>query len=402
MSAPVALASPARHGLFERRAISILVIALGLVPSLITAWILWLAPIDALTADRTAFAARDYTAFWAAGRLAAAHTVDILADPARYTAYLRDLFGSGIPDQIWPYPPPMLLLAQLFAAMPLGPGFVVYIALTLLALAAVLRFNGISIGLVAAVVLSPAVAVSLLAGQNGVLIAALLVGGLLTIDRNPFIAGLLLGALCIKPQFGLLLPFCLLAGRRKRTALGGCASVLALAFLSLECFGHKPWVDFLVRNRSTVKEYVGASWQALPSQSMFSSVFMAARSVGAQITTAYMLQALAVCGCCFAAWRLWSDRTVSTERRCAATIALALLAAPWVHTYDMPALAVAIVLLLRNDRPSNQALLGFAWLWPGLSSLAFISPMTSMLAVFSVAIVALMQPRAMRAVPLPA
>lgn len=379
-----------------------LVLALGLVPSLITAWILWLAPVDALTADRAAFAARDFTAFWAAGRIAAAHTVDILADPARYTAYLRDLFGSGIPDQIWPYPPPMLLLAQFFAVMPLGFSFIVYIVLTLLALAAVLRFNRLSVGLVAAVLLSPAVSTSLLAGQNGVLIAALLVGGLLSIDRSPFIAGLMLGALCIKPQFALLLPLCLLAGRRKHAALGGCVSALTLAFLSLECFGYKPWVDFFVRNRSTVKEYVGASWQALPSQSMFSSVFMAARSVGAHVTSAYLIQAVVVCGCAVAAWTLWSDRTVSTERRCAATVALALLAAPWVHTYDMPALAVAIVLLLRGDRPSNQAVLGFVWLWPGLSSLVLISPITSMLAVFCVAIVALMPPRAMRVMPLPA
>ena len=42
-------------------------------------------------------------------------------------------------------------------------------------------------------------------GQNGALIAAMLVSGLTLIERRPVLAGALLAGLCIKPQFMLLL-----------------------------------------------------------------------------------------------------------------------------------------------------------------------------------------------------
>ena len=387
--APIALGLSSRQGRVERRSFPALVIACGLIPSLVTAWIMWVAPVENLTAERTALAGRDFTAFWTAGRMAATHAVDTLADPAGFTAYLRTLFGSGMPDQIWPYPPPMLLLAQPFASLSLGFSFLVYVALTLAALAGILRFSGLSAGPIAAILLSPAVATSILAGQNGVLIAALMSGGLLLIDRRPVIAGLLLGALFIKPQFALLLPICFWAGRQKLAALVSCATACSLALLSVQCFGLKPWVDFLSRNWSTVRTYVGAPWQSAPVQTNFTSVFMAARSVGAELATAYPLQAIAICACAFAAWKVWADHTLSTERRCAATMALALSTAPWVHTYDMPALAVAIVLILWRGRTSKRSLLGWAYIWPGLSSLLPISPLVSMLTVGSVAVIAM-------------
>ena len=373
----------------QRRFMAPLLIALALVPPLLTAWVLWIAPLDGIATNRTALAARDFTAFWAAGRLAAQRSFDILADPAAFTAYLRALFGPAMPDQIWPYPPTMLLLARPFATLSPGTGFALYIALSIAALAAALRLNGLTTTMTAAILLSPAVATSLLTGQNGCLTAALLAAGLLSIERRPMLAGFLLGALCIKPQFALLLPICLWANRRTSAALVSCVVALFLALLSLREFGSIPWVDFFGQNRSNIETYVGSSWQAAPSQTMFSSVFMAARSLGAKTPVAYTLQCAATCLCGLAAWRLWSNPAIPTHRRAAATMALTLLASPWVHTYDMPALAVAIVLVFRRERPLTMLLLGFAWCWPGLSSLTSVAPLLSVLAVAGVLTVAM-------------
>ena len=367
---------------------SLLVVVLGLIAPLWVGWLLWFAPIDGLTADRTALAARDFTALWAAGRAAAEHSLTVLSDPAAFTANLRMKFGPGIPSQIWPYPPPILLMARVLAECSLSAGFAVYSCMSLIALWFAVSLGGLSPVGRAAILLSPAVAANALAGQNGTLIAALLCGGLLAIDRWPLLSGLLLGAVAIKPQFAMLLPICLVASFRWRTALTGCICSITLALSAACAFGYTPWLDFFSGNQNTVSAYIGAPWQSDPAQLIFSSVFMASRSVGATLNTAYLVQTVVSCGCAYAVWLVWRDPAFDTKRRTAVTLPLILLAAPWVHTYDMPMLAVSIALLVPGAGTVRRALLGIAWLWPGLPPLLPFPPVLAVLSVCSVAWIA--------------
>lgn len=297
------------------------------------------------------------------------------------------MFGTGIPDQIWPYPPPILLIARPLAAMPLMVGFALYTALGLAALLGAFRSSSFSRLQQAAILLSPAVLTNALTGQTGALISALLLGGLLSVDRCPVLAGILLGALAIKPQFAALLPICLIAGNRWKTAVSGCASAIVLAFSSIIVFGPEPWVEFVLGQKA-VSAYIGAPWQSESAQSLFTSAFMAARSLGAGLSVSYAVQAAVIAiSACFA-WRLWRAPNISTSARTAATLPLVLLAAPWVHTYDMPALAVAVVMLLPSEPGWRRTTLAFAWLWPGLSQLISIPPAIALLSVASVALLA--------------
>ena len=66
------------------------------------------------------------------------------------------------------------------------------------------------------VAVAPAVAVNLFIGQNGFFFAALLICGLINLDRRPLLAGLCFGLLTIKPQLGLLLPVMLVLTQRWR------------------------------------------------------------------------------------------------------------------------------------------------------------------------------------------
>ena len=371
-----------QSGLHRR---SLLVIVLGLLPSLWAAWLLWFAPINGLTADRSALAARDFTALWGAGQAAAEHSLAVLSDPAAFTAYLRMKFGSGIPSQIWPYPPPILLLARPLAEFSLPAGFVLYSAGSIVALWLAVSLGGLSSMARIAVLSSPAVAANALAGQNGALVAALLCGGLFSIDRRPILSGVLLGAVSIKPQFALLLPICLLAGAKWRSALTGCITSFTLAFCAAYAFGYTPWLDFLSGNRATVSAYIGAPWQSDPAQLIFSSAFMAIRSLGGGLAAAYSIQTIVTCGCACWAWKIWRNPQLDSGRRTAVTLPLILLAAPWVHTYDMPALAVSIALLLPGSGTLRRVLLGLAWLWPGLTPIIPLPPMIAVLSIGSVA-----------------
>lgn len=371
----------------RRTVVSSIVFVLGSLPCLWTGWILWGASIGDLTADRSALAARDYTALWAAGRAAASGTVAILADPVSFTAYLRSIFGPGIPDQIWPYPPPILMLARPLAALPLVAGFVLYAALGIAALLLALRCAALSGLQKAAILFSPAVAANALTGQTGALISALLLGGLSLIDRRPILAGALLGALIIKPQFAILVPIGLFAGGYWKVLASSCASGVMLALSSLVLFGVTPWVEFFLGQKA-VSAYVGAPWQADPAQSLFTNVFMVARSLGVNLYTAYAVQVVVTAGCGYAVSRLWQVPNVSNKLRTVATLSLTLLAAPWVHTYDMPALAVAVIMLLPAEPGWRRSTLAFAWLWPGLSQLCYIPPAIAVLSVGSVVLLA--------------
>jgi hypothetical protein len=82
----------------------------------------------------------------------------------------------------------------------------------------------------------PAVFVNIGHGQNGFLTAALLGGALHLLDRGPWLAGVLIGLLAYKPQFGVLIPVALLAGGRWNT-IGAAAAVAALAAISFVTLG---------------------------------------------------------------------------------------------------------------------------------------------------------------------
>ena len=53
-------------------------------------------------------------------------------------------------------------------------------------------------------------------GQNGFLTAALLGGALVVLDRRPILAGILIGLLVYKPQYGLMIPIVLAVSGRWR------------------------------------------------------------------------------------------------------------------------------------------------------------------------------------------
>ena len=172
---------------------------------------------------------------------------------------------------MWPYPPPILLLAVPLSAMDLGPGFLLYTVGSLSLLWLVLRLGGLTKTECLAVLLSPAVAENALTGQNAALTGALLLGGLLLAHPRPVLAGVMLGALIIKPQFGMLAPVCLLA-----SAIGALwwrwqLRPPCMVALSGAVFGLDAWVGFFRYTQPMVNAVLHAPWQVSPG-SKFSPV----------------------------------------------------------------------------------------------------------------------------------
>jgi hypothetical protein len=357
-------------------------ILIALVPPLLVLTVLWIWPIAGLTADRTAMAARDYTDMWAAGRFVTVGNYDALFDKAAFNAGLKAMFGAGFPDQMWPYPPPILLLAVPLSALALAPGFLLYTVGSMSLLWLVLRLGGLTKIECWAVLLSPAVAENALAGQNGALTGAFLLGGLLLADRRPVLAGVMLGALMIKPQLGMLAPVCLLASRNWRALAAMAASAILMIALSGAVFGFDKWVGFFRYTQPMVSAVLQTPWQGLTWQRIFASPLMAARSMGADLPVACCFQAGISLLSVAAVWRMWRAPTADPVIRASLSGLLALIAAPWVHTYDMIPLSVAVAVLAAGASREAGVLLGFVWFWPGVVT---IVPIPMSLTVASIA-----------------
>ena len=83
----------------------------------------------------------------------------------------------------------------------------------------------------------PAVMWNMLVGQNGFLTAALIGLMLLTLDTRPIAAGVLLGLLTYKPQFGILFPIVLAANGQWRVIAAASVTTAALVAASAAVFG---------------------------------------------------------------------------------------------------------------------------------------------------------------------
>ena len=202
-------------------------------------------------------------------------------------------------------------------------------------------------------------------GHNGFLTAALIAGALVQLDRRPWLAGMLIGLLAYKPQFGLLIPLVLAVSGRWRVFISAALTVAALAIAVTLAFGGDVWTAFLASTkftRSVVLEQGGTGWYKI--QSVFSLV----RMWGGGIPLAYAVQgavSLTVAGALV--W-LWRARK-SFALKAAALLIGTVLATPYVLDYDLMLLAPAIAFLAadgaaRGVGPYEKTLLASLWLLP--------------------------------------
>jgi hypothetical protein len=214
----------------------------------------------------------------------------------------------------------------------------------------------------------PAVFVNVGHGQNGFLTTALLGGALHWLDRRPALAGVLIGLLAYKPQFGVLIPIALLAGGRWRTIGTAAMTVTVLVAVSFLTLGGGIWhafADSMNFTQTVVLEQGGTGWQKIQS------IFSAVRAWGVSIPVAYTIQAsLLISLAASLAWLWHSD--AAFELKAAALAVGSLLATPYVLDYDLVVLAIAIAFFTRYGlkqgfRDYEISLLAAVWIVPLLS-----------------------------------
>ena len=288
--------------------------------------------------------ANDFVNVWAAGRLTLDGNPAAAYDwPTHKQAEVRGVGHDFENYYGWHYPPTFLFVAAALATLPFLVAAVVSLAVSLCAYAAAI--GGILGGRtgVAFALGFPATIWNITAGQNGFLTAALIGGTLGLLERHPALAGVCLGLLTYKPQFGLLFPIVLIADRRWRTVAVASLVALVLAALSWLAFGSATWQAFVHWMPITSRVILG---EGAADFARLQSLFGLVRAHGGGEPLAWTVQGAALLTLVAGLIALWRSR-VAYEIKAAALAAGALVATPYVYMYDLVVLAVAVAFLLR-------------------------------------------------------
>ncbi len=322
----------------------------------------------------------DFSNVYAAGTLVNEGKAATAFDPALEYAREREIFGNDTLFYGWHYPPFFLFAASALALLPYGLALTVWQAMTLglylLMIRGIIapspRLPGEGWGDVTAgslwlllALAFPSVLINVGHGQNGFLTAALLGGALVVLDRRPLLAGILLGLLVYKPQYGLLLPVVLGVSGRWRCFAAAAATVVVLAIATTLIFGMPVWHAFAVFSEFTRKVVLE---QGDTGFFKIQSIFAWARMWGAPIPLAYAVQGFATLGIAAALAWLWRSPAAYPLKAAALCIGT-ILATPYSFDYDMMVLAPAIAFLAadglrRGFLPWEKTALAALWLVP--------------------------------------
>ena len=286
----------------------------------------------------------DFINVWAAGRLvldglpAQAYDWDIQKQ-VEVAKLGQDFVGYFA----WHYPPPFLFVASLLAQLPYQLAFIGWAVASFLPFLVAMRaIVGSNFGYLLALAI-PMAFINALVGQNGFLTAALIGGALYLIPIRPVLAGICLGLLTYKPQYGLLFPIVLIAAGHWRVFISAGVTAVVLATASWLAFGTESWLAFfhwIPKFSQTFLTEGKAPWWKL--QSIFSLV----RYFGGSEPLGWAFQWVLTASVAVVLALMWRSRVPYTMKA-AALAAGALLTTPYLFMYDMMVLAIPIAFLVR-------------------------------------------------------
>jgi|HubBroStandDraft_1064217.scaffolds.fasta_scaffold00390_18 hypothetical protein len=285
----------------------------------------------------------DFFAFWAY-----AHFIQALPAVEIYDLETLQAFELAMPggfDAFYPcvYPPILLLLVWPLGALGYLPAYGVWMSVTFAAYLAAVAWGDWRSPRLWLALSAPSSVLEIISGENGFLTAALMIGGFRLMGRWPFLGGVLVGGLAFKPQFLVLVPVVLLAGRRWRSLAGLTASVLGLVTASAAAFGPSIWLRWL----QTAPRVSPLFAENLPRYGHLEpSVFASSIAAHLDYRLASVLQLLsivAVVACLALVFRRGAGLQAAPRPLDVAALQVGVfLATPYAFIYDLPMVTSAV------------------------------------------------------------
>ncbi|MDE2437571.1 MAG: DUF2029 domain-containing protein [Sphingomonadales bacterium] len=273
----------------------------------------------------------DFLAFWSAGKLTLAGMPAAAYDLAA-TAKQQAVVMHG---DVFAYvnPPPFLLALWPLGFLSYPSAWIAWVVGTYLFWLTVTRPLTPRMGWPLAAY--PGALLAATHAQTGFVTSALQAVVARLLERRPWLAGLCLGALVIKPQLAVLFPFALVAGRHWRAIAGAVAGVALCLGLAWGLLGtdtmlayHKSWE---VSRQLMAGNDPVFFWRQATVYAQFRAWGLPPVAMAAQAAASFGAVTVVWCG--------WSRRD-ALPAQFALLFALTPLATPYLFNYDLPFLAV--------------------------------------------------------------
>ena len=313
----------------------------------------------------------DFVNFWLAGQMALKGLARDLYDPDLYAAALTERYGTDF-DFRWLYPPHFLLFVWPLGFFSYWTAFALFEGATLafLLLVATRIWQGREIALW--LILAPVTALGILVGQTAFLVGAFFIGAVYWRDERPELAGICLGLLTIKPQFGVLMPLFFLLERRFLMLAVATATAAFLIGLSALLIGVGTWHEYVANFLGPQSDVLHASGSFL---SMQLASYGASRLSGADVETASLIQA-ASSGIAVLAVILAALSGARSDTKGAILIAATYLATPYVLYYDLAAPTFAALWIYFGKGREKAPGPGLSAMLVATMALSFINAIT--------------------------
>jgi len=286
----------------------------------------------------------DFVNVWSAGRLVLDGHPALAYDWGIQKQVQVAVLGQSYDGNFaWHYPPPFLFIAALLAHFPYAVAFIGWAAASFVPYLVMMRaVVGRPFGWLLAAAF-PVVLTNTLVGQNGFLTASLIGGMLVLLPTRPVLAGICLGLLSYKPQYGLLFPLVLIAASQWTVFFTAAVVAVAMAAVSWLAFGTESWQAFF-------------HWLPMFSQAFLTegrapwgkmqSIFALVRFFGGSEPLGWTFQWIMTAAVVVVLVLLWRSR-VRYSLKAAGLAAGTLLVTPYLFLYDVMVLAIAVAFLVR-------------------------------------------------------
>ena len=293
---------------------------------------------------------RDFANYWVAGRLVLSGEHMLLFPHDAYFSHLQSIFGPNYQIHSWSYPPHYLLLMWPLGFLGYEAALISFLLVTLAMFAvSAMRFRrafapGTSVAQTV-VALVPFAVMMIAATQNGFLIATFMLVALTFMKSRPWLAGLALALLTMKPQLGLLFAVVVVMDRNWRVLAWTVVCTVALAGLSVLLFGFESWQAYF-REVIPYQQSVMTDWYGIFLR-MMPSVFGSVRTLELAPATAFAAHwVFAAIALPLLVWLLWKVR--DPLPRAFTLLAGTFLLTPYSFNYDMGALSLVAALLAQS------------------------------------------------------
>jgi hypothetical protein len=289
----------------------------------------------------------DFTSFWAAGWQALHGETNSLSGQAafREVQEISIALGRLSSQSLLPYPPIFILILVPLAMLPyftafLTGQFVTMTSCITVAYLIVRRQSAVSLMLA-----SPFAAWNFLIGQNGFLTGSLVGASLLLLERWPGVAGVFIGCLTYKPQFGILFPVALMAAGQWRACASAAITAIFLVAASAAALGLDSWAAFPSAAFAQGKGTMLASpdWGFL-----FQTIYGLVLVLRGGAPLAWLAQSLTTAIVAVIVWLVWRS-PIRYPLKAATLSTAALIATPYALAYDLAAVAIPVAFLASDQ-----------------------------------------------------